>query len=222
MSQDARRARRAGRVVLQLYKDHAAIVTDAATRMGVTCKEGCSHCCKLPATATVPELVPVVEYLINRCDWLRRKPALERDLNKQLAEFAAIDILDKQAREAFFRRQLPCVFLKDGRCEIYPVRPAVCRYHMVVSPPENCALGAADPVTSIVDLRQLESAVAVKAAGAFGELRGGPIALAFVLAADLLGVKLNVDRALVGQVTMVCVEIKKKLGTSEPYRSLVP
>jgi len=50
MSQDARRARRAGKVVLQLYREHAPFVADAASRMGVTCEEGCSHCCKLPAT----------------------------------------------------------------------------------------------------------------------------------------------------------------------------
>ena len=117
MSQDARRARRAGRVVLQLYRDHAPIVEDARARMGVTCKAGCSHCCKLPATATVPEMVPVVDHLSNRCDWLRRKPALERELNKQLAEFATIDVLNEHERASFFQRQLPCVFLKDDRCE---------------------------------------------------------------------------------------------------------
>jgi Fe-S-cluster containining protein len=212
VSQDARRARRAGRVVLQLYRDHAPIVEDARARMGVTCKAGCSHCCKLPATATVPEMVPVVDHLSNRCDWLRRKPALERELNKQLAEFATIDVLNEHERASFFQRQLPCVFLKDDRCEIYPIRPAVCRYHMVVSPPENCALGAADPATARVDLRQLENDVAIKAAKALGELLGGPIALAFVLAADLIGVKINVDRVLVEQVLHVCMKIERVTG----------
>ena len=54
MSQDERRAKRASKVVLQLYREYAPAVADAAERMGVTCKEGCSHCCKLPATSTVP------------------------------------------------------------------------------------------------------------------------------------------------------------------------
>jgi Fe-S-cluster containining protein len=221
VSQDARRARRAGRVVLQIYREHAPLVADAAERMGVTCKKGCSHCCKLPATATVPEMVPVVEYLSSRCDWPRRRPALERELDKQLAAFATVNILDEHERASFFQRQLPCVFLKDDRCEIYPVRPTVCRYHMVASPPENCALGAADPTTARLDMSQLESDVAIRAAKEFGELTGGPIALAFVLAADLLGVNLIVDRALIKRVTMVSIGIKQKLGPREPHRSLL-
>ena len=209
MSQDERRAKRAGKVVLQLYREYAPTVADAAERMGVTCKEGCAHCCMLPATATIPEMVPIVEYLVGRCDWNRRRPALERELTHQLAEFAGVNVLDPIERQRFFTRQLPCAFLtKDKRCEIYAVRPTVCRYHMVVSPPENCALGAGDPTVARVDLRKIENTVAVHAAQALGELTGGPIALAFVLAAKLLGVKLDVDRKLMRRVTMVRIEVK--------------
>ena len=209
MSQDARRAKRAGRVVLQLYKEHAPYVTDAADRMGVTCKAGCSHCCSLPATATVPEMVPVVEHLVGRGDWERRRPALERELTRQLSAFSTVNILDPAERTAFFQRQLPCAFLTASkRCDIYAVRPVVCRYHMVVSPPENCALGAGDPTVARVDLRKTETTIAVRAAEALGELTGGPIALAFVLAAKLLGVKLNLDPDLVRRVTPVRVAVK--------------
>lgn len=209
MSQDARRARRAGKVVLQLYREHDPHVAEAAARMGVTCKEGCSHCCKLPATATVPEMVSVVEYLTSRCDWERRRPALERELSHQLAEFADVNVLDERERVAFFRRQLPCAFLKDARCEIYAVRPTVCRYHMVVSPPENCEVSPEPRPIALVDLHKIEHAIAIKGAEAYGELTGGPIALAFVLAADLLGVKLNVDRSLIQRVTNVRIKVRK-------------
>ena len=153
MSQDERRARRAGRVVLQIYREHEERVADAAARLNVTCREGCSHCCKLPATATVPEMVLVVEHLARRPDWERRRPALERALEHQLSEFASVDVLDERERVAFFRRQLACAFLRDDRCEIYPVRPAVCRYHMVVSPPANCEVGPAARPIALVDLR---------------------------------------------------------------------
>ena len=208
MSQDARRAKRAGKVVLQLYREHAAAVADAAERLGVTCKTGCAHCCMLPATATIPEMVPVVEYLASRCDWNQRKPALERELTHQLTEFAGVNVLDPDERKRFFTRQLPCTFLKDKHCEIYAVRPTVCRYHMVVSPPDNCALGAGDPTVARVDFRKIENTVAIHAAQALGELTGGPIALAFVLAAKLLGVKLNVDHELMRRVTMVRIGVK--------------
>lgn len=208
MSQDARRAKRAGRVVLQLYREHEAPVADAAARMKVTCREGCAHCCKLPATATVPEMVPVVEHLVSRGDWGHRRPALERELTHQLTEFAGVNILDEEQRVAFFRRQLSCAFLKADRCEIYAVRPAVCRYHMVVSEPQNCAHGPAAKPIALLDLRKIEHAVAIKGAEALGELTGGPIALAFVLAAKLLGVKIDVDPDLVRRVTTVRIGVK--------------
>jgi Fe-S-cluster containining protein len=209
MSQDARRAKRAGKVVLQLYRDNAAYVSEAAAALGVTCKSGCAHCCMLPATATVPEMVLVVEYLTGRSDWPQKRPVLERELTRQLAAFAGVDILDKRSREDFFTRQLPCAFLtKDKRCGIYEVRPTVCRYHMVVSSPDNCALGAGDPTVARVDLQTIETAIAVEAATAYGDLTGGPIALAFVLAAKALGVKLNIDPALIRGAQTVRVEVE--------------
>lgn len=205
MSQQARKGRRAGRVVLQIYRQHAEAVADAASRLGVTCKEGCAHCCMLPATATVPEMVPVVDDLAQRDDWRVRRPALEKALAVQLTAFAGVDVLDANEREGFFRRQLPCMFLKDRRCEIYALRPAVCRYHMVVSPPENCANGAADSSVVRVDTRDVETAVAVLPAQEFGELLGGPIAVAFVLAAQALGVKLDIDATLLERVMITRV-----------------
>ena len=79
---------------------------------------------------------------------------------------------------------------------------------MVVSPPQNCEVGPEARPIALVDLRKIEQTVAIKGAKAFGELTGGPIALAFVLAAKLLGVKLNVDRELVRRVTMVHIAVK--------------
>jgi Fe-S-cluster containining protein len=207
MSQDARRAKRAGKIVLQLYRDNASYVADSAEQLGVTCKPGCAHCCMLPATATLPEMVLVVEYLTSRSDWEKRRPALERELIRQLTAFAGVDILDPRSREAFFTRQLPCTFLTaDKRCSIYDVRPAVCRYHMVVSPPENCA-HVGEFVK--VDLQALETQVAVDGAKALGELTGGPIALVFVLAAKALGVALDIDPALIRGVQTVRVDVLK-------------
>lgn len=206
MSQDERRARRAGKVVLQLYREHDPPAQEIATRMSVSCKEGCAHCCQLPATATIPEMVPIVEYLTSRADWPRRRPALERELTHQLTAFVGVNVLVESERVAFFQRKLPCVFLtKDQRCEIYKVRPTVCRYHMVVSPPESCEGGE----IAIVDMHAVENRIALGGAEAFGELTGGPIALAFVLAADMLGVKLTIDRDLIKRVTLVRIPMPR-------------
>jgi Fe-S-cluster containining protein len=153
-------------------------------------------------------MVPVVEYLTRRSDWNRRRPGLESVLTQQLIEFSSVNVLDERERVAFFQRQLSCAFLKDNRCEIYAVRPAVCRYHMVVSSPENCAHSPMPKPIVLVDLRKIEHDIAIKGAEAFGELMGGPIALAFVFAAKLLGVKLDIDRALINRVTLVRIEVQ--------------
>jgi Fe-S-cluster containining protein len=208
LSQEERRARRASKVVLQLYREHDVHAKRFAENMGASCKAGCSHCCKLPATATIPEIVSVVDYLTQRSDWERRRPALEKALTHQLTEYAGVNVLVERERIAFFRRQLPCVFLTDDqRCEIYPVRPTVCRYHMVVSPPEHCEGGTGLQEVSIIDMKAAEQDIAVKGAEAFGELTGGPIALAFVIAADMLGVKLSINRALIRSVTLVRMKV---------------
>jgi len=213
MSQDARLARRAGKVVLQLYREHDPAAKEIAERMGTPCKEGCSHCCQLPATATIPEMVPIVDYLTQRNDWPKRRPALERELTRQLVAYDGVNVLDEDARIAFFRRKLSCVFLTSSqRCDVYAVRPTVCRYHMVTSSPDNCAAGAKVDEISIVDMHETENAIALGAAAALGELTGGPIALAFVLAADMLGIKLKIDRDLIKRVTMVRIPVKKQAG----------
>jgi len=61
-------------------------------------------------------------------------------------------------------------------------------------------------------LHETENAIALGAAAALGELTGGPIALAFVLAADMLGIKLKIDRDLIKRVTMVRIPVKKQAG----------
>lgn len=208
MSQQARRTRRAGRVVLELYREYEPHVARAAQARGVTCTVGCDHCCKLPATATVPEMALVVEYLSQRSDWKARRPALERALEHHLHEYAGVNIVNETERKAFFSRQLACVFLKDHRCDIYPVRPAVCRYHLVVSPPENCALGAENPETARLDLSKLENAVAMKGASEIGSLTGGTLALAFVLAAERLGIELEINPELVRRAVMVQITLE--------------
>lgn len=209
MSQEARRAKRAGKVVLQLYRERASYVADASAKMGVTCKEGCAHCCMIPATATIPEMVLVVEHLTSRCDWEKRRPALERELVKQLTEFVGVNVLNENERVAFFQRQIPCAFLTpEKRCSIYAVRPTVCRYHLVVSPPQHCEHGPEAKPLELLDLKKLEHEVSLAGARAFGELTGGPIALAFVLAAKALGVHLNIPADLLQRLTIVRMPVE--------------
>lgn len=193
MSQRARTARRAGRVVLQVYREQEPAVAAGLERFPTTCRDGCSHCCKLPASASTAEMIPVAESLISSPTWKERKPGLVREVNRMIQEMAACDLHDEEKRAAFFKRQMRCLFLKADRCTIYALRPAVCRYYFAVSPPENCALGAADTLVGRIDLSKLEARVTAAGAIELGELSGGPIPVALVLAMRYLGEPFPVD-----------------------------
>jgi Fe-S-cluster containining protein len=99
---------------------HAAIdktVSRAALRgQAPACQAGCASCCHLRV-----EVSPVEA--LRLADGLRHWPPeqlqdLHQRLHLRLARLEA-------AGEAYPR--LPCVFLQDGLCSIYPWRPANCR-----------------------------------------------------------------------------------------------
>lgn len=70
------------------------------------CKKGCSHCCHIPVSVSELE----AEY-IEKSLKIKRKPFSKYDKTQ-----------DK-----------PCPFLKNNGCNIYDVRPFVCRRHVVLT-----------------------------------------------------------------------------------------
>lgn len=214
MSQQERTARRAGKVVLAIYGKYEKPVGEFVAKMGATCRDGCSHCCMLPASTTIPEMVPVVDHLVGRTDWPELKPKLERLIRQNLLAMSSVDLSDKAQRDVFFKSKVPCIFLEDGRCSIYEVRPAVCRYHYVVSPPENCSPLALDDRIARINLTKIEDLVTMTGAHELGAMTGATLAAALVLAADMLGVKLDVDRDMVRRNVMMAVPVGQ--GSGDP------
>jgi Fe-S-cluster containining protein len=49
----------------------------------------------------------------------------------------------------YFRQGIPCPFLEEESCSIYPDRPIACREYLVTSPPEHCAEPATDAVRGV-------------------------------------------------------------------------
>lgn len=66
-------------------------------------------------------------------------------------------------RDEYFRRNIPCVFLEDGRCSVYEARPVACRGYFVTTPPENCA-GDSGKVAALSTIHKT-----IKEAWKFGE-----------------------------------------------------
>jgi Fe-S-cluster containining protein len=123
-----------------------------ATGEAVSCRKGCSACCRAqPVPITPPEafaLLLLVESMPEprqtemrtrfaddvrrlgetglRDQYLNRDPALSRDEARDLAR-------------RYFALGLVCPFLTDDACGIYLDRPFVCRQYLVTTPAELCA-----------------------------------------------------------------------------------
>lgn len=139
-----------------VYAEVDPQVEKHAKERGVTCRKGCSHCCMMLAIITLADGVYIAEELLRKEDWKEWLPRLV-DASK---EFCIVGI----EKSMWFYKQVPCVFLKDNLCSVYEKRPSACRYHMVISPPENCAVGAADSGTLMLDLIHVEAATSWKIA----------------------------------------------------------
>jgi Fe-S-cluster containining protein len=116
----------------------------------ISCTKGCGACCRnLVAISEVEarRIRDVVESLpkplrsrvrarfaearqrLERAGLLEKLQAADRWTN---ADYAALV-------GGYFQQGIPCPFLEEESCSIYPERPITCREYLVTSPPECCA-----------------------------------------------------------------------------------
>ncbi len=84
------------------------------------CKKGCSACCHQSVMATAAEVLHAAEFLhknLTASEVLRLR-------DRVAARAKETDFLDNDQR---MDKHIPCSFLKDDICSIYPVRPLQCR-----------------------------------------------------------------------------------------------
>jgi Fe-S-cluster containining protein len=96
-----------------------------------SCGEGCSACCRVfPKQITDDEADLLIEEIANGA------PVDLVELNRQ---YQAMKSSEPSARQSLGGAK--CVFLddKNGSCQVYTSRPAVCRKYNVVSPSEECS-----------------------------------------------------------------------------------
>ena len=136
---------------------HSALVETLDREGGqVSCRAGCTHCCCHYVAVSLAHGVVIVDYLYKRKELLKRftdnyakwRPKgyavsnrIDRMRLQALSSPAPMDsiIADTRPLSAQYRdMQIPCPFLADSRCLIYPVRPWSCSGHYAVSPPEWC------------------------------------------------------------------------------------
>lgn len=101
------------------------------------CHKGCDGCCYMPVAVTEFEADYIKQHITQ--NWTpKQKSDLHSKIQKIKQEHKEIFefdyIISKNNKSTF----LPCLFLENGCCSIYPYRPAICRTYMSFSPSEIC------------------------------------------------------------------------------------
>ncbi len=121
----------------------------------ISCGKGCSTCCCLFVNATLQEAEAICYYLYQNEDLLARflenYPAWRARVKEAGDPFRAKgeETAPSPGWEStrggkmgdlgrYWRSRIPCPFLADNACSIYPVRPTMCAGLIVTSPPEWC------------------------------------------------------------------------------------
>ena len=137
-----------------------AVKRESRQGRAVSCKKGCGACCRQLVPLSPPEAWMMSD-LIAGLPQARREnvlalfahagEALQRSglKEKLLGRIESAEHMTALAL-AYFKLGVPCPFLRDESCSIYPFRPSICREYLVTSPAENCATLGETPVAPIV------------------------------------------------------------------------
>ena len=95
-----------------------------------SCVKACDACCHYLLMASIPEAVYALRYA--------GKMKIEYNFDVISNQINRIFEPD-QTTAKWFNDQIPCPFLKDRACSIYPARPLTCRTHWVQTPVSQCS-----------------------------------------------------------------------------------
>jgi len=132
----------------------------------VSCRAGCGACCSqlVPiAPAEAVRLTEVVEAMPEG-----RGKAVRKRFELSVRRMRAAGLVDRSAppcraalraspragkslwedaSRRYFDARIPCPFLEEASCSVYPERPMVCREYNVTTPPSMCATMSPDART---------------------------------------------------------------------------
>ena len=128
----------------------AQAVADGRT---ISCKAGCGACCRSLVAISIFEAEALAGWieslpeaqrleLAGRFDGALRSLAtagiIDRLVDLKPGDPLAEIELNTDLKRDYFYARVACPFLVDESCSIHPIRPLICREHLVVSPAENC------------------------------------------------------------------------------------
>ncbi len=101
------------------------------------CHKGCDYCCYMSVAISEFEADYIKQY-VNK-NWSKEeKNKLHSKIKKLKREHIEIFNPVFLATETHTQVRVPCIFLKNGCCSIYPCRPTICRTYVSLTPSEIC------------------------------------------------------------------------------------
>lgn len=106
-----------------------------------SCKRGCYHCCRYHILTSIVEAHALAQYIkrelsVEQIDGLRRRTQQWHEWdNSRPGRSPAANVDEPMDLSNYVPS---CPMLVDGVCLAYPVRPVVCRTHLVCSHPFSC------------------------------------------------------------------------------------
>jgi Fe-S-cluster containining protein len=127
-----------------------------ASDLPVSCRKGCSGCCHYEVEVTQDEGILLAQLVIGGFPLDLERLEVQAQRERKSPEWGK-----------FVSKDNRCVFLgSDGACQVYDYRPAICRKHLVVSPPEACTTEGAQVIPVNIPLSEilLSSALSIEGA----------------------------------------------------------
>lgn len=92
------------------------------SEMTIACCAGCYYCCHVKVDVQPREIFLISDFIRSRFSLAKQADVL----NKAQEYWKKIEPMT--AKEHLYAN-LPCPLLENGKCSVYPVRPAMCRIH---------------------------------------------------------------------------------------------
>lgn len=92
----------------------------------VPCRMGCNHCCKMSVCITSEE----ADLLIDHAK--EKKIQINKNILLVQSRFDTKSWVDLKGKYK------DCIFLKNGKCQVYEYRPSACRSHYQIGDPQFC------------------------------------------------------------------------------------
>ncbi|WP_199242580.1 SEC-C metal-binding domain-containing protein [Desulfosporosinus fructosivorans] len=104
-----------------------------------SCAKGCSSCCCLYVDTSLLEAELIRRFINENLNIATQEKILEKNKqNKTHSPTYEQVVREKSLKDKYSLMKIPCAFLINHECSIYPVRPFNCRKHIVFSHPDVC------------------------------------------------------------------------------------